>query len=373
MTAYTPFLADVGQMLGAGERRRTEADLAGSAYMGDQRAMQQLMRTNPQLGIQIQNKKRQEKQQKLQQQTAKRDIYTENRELMDGIFKEAAKIEDFEQAKAYIQRRFDENEPILGDMGDSAAFTPEVHTQIKAVYGEGDEEDPVQRSVDIPGEGTKIIRKSGEVEFKPASVEGRQAFIRSQETEVKQAATKAEKVEAAKLSSKAKQELKNEVNKAAFAAREQMPRIENLEELASIADTGTFGELRTSFKRAFGVDIANEEEFMAESNRVILDAAASLKGALSDRENEYLEAVGPGIGKSREGNLRIIKNLKIITQNSIDRQKALKEFKGDPVDFNFQGKSFSAVTVTEPTSEQIYINPKTGEKGQIVDGKWQTI
>lgn len=167
MPAYTPFLGDVGQMLGAGERRRTEADLAGSAYMGDEQAMQRLMRTNPQLGIKIQQKKRQEQQSKLKQAAGKRDIYQENRELIDDIFKQAAKIEDYEQAKAYIQRKFDESEPILGDMGDSAEFTREVHEQVKTVYGEDKEEkkiDKVQSSNILPDGTVQLVRQSGAVE-----------------------------------------------------------------------------------------------------------------------------------------------------------------------------------------------------------------
>ena len=93
---------------------------------------------------------------------------------------------------------------------------------------------------------------------------------------------------------------------------------------------------------------------MALSNQEILAAADSLKGALSDRENEYLEAVGPGIGKSREGNARIINNIAVIAQNAIDRQAYLKQWNEDgkdPSEFYFEGKPFNdtAETIEEGT------------------------
>lgn len=341
MPLYTPFMADVGKMLGASERQRTEAELAGGAYMGDPQAMESLMRINPQMGAQIQQQQTQKEQTELQRESQmvaqRRKVFTENRELMDSIFRDASKIEDYSEAQEFVQRRFEENQEILGDMSDATGYTPEVHAQFQDIY-EGIEEDPVQRSVDIPGEGTKMVHKSGKITFEPASMESRQAHIRSQEAEVEQAVSKAEKVEAAKLSAKSKQQFRDKVTDAAMSAREQMPQLENMQRLAKLASTGTFAEQRVALKRAFGVDVANEEEFMSESNRIILDAAESLKGALSQQENLYLEAVAPDIGKSRPGNLRIIGNLIAIANNSIDRGKALSKYKGDPIDFSFEGK-----------------------------------
>jgi hypothetical protein len=151
MPLYTPFMANVGQMLGASKRQQTEADLAGSAYMGDSQAMEQLMSINPQLGMQIQQRQQQEEQTQIQKQAAletkeskkqeqQRKVYMENRELMDSIFKEASKIEDFGQAQSFVSRRFEENRPILGEMTDASGYTPEVHEQMKDVYREDEQE-----------------------------------------------------------------------------------------------------------------------------------------------------------------------------------------------------------------------------------------
>lgn len=372
--AYTPFFAQAGQNFGEAIKRRDVNDLAGKAYMGDPKAMQELMSVSPDIGARImernQERKKQQQQEELQKQTRQRKLFMENKEIIDSVVQDIAGFDNFEEAQQYFERKKEESRPIFGDAFDDVQLTEQMWQDSKRVGNEGD---PVQRSVEVPGEGTKLVRKSGKIEFKPASLEGRQAYIRSQEQAIEQATDKAGKVEAVKLQAKAKQSLKNEINTAAFAAREQLPRINNLEKLSAIAETGTLARKQMEMKRAFGVDVSTEEEFMAESNRVILDAASALKGALSDRENEYLEAVGPGIGKSQEGNLKIIRNLKIITENAIARQNALKNFDGDPVDFNFQGKSFDSTIKTEAVEGEIYINPSTGEKGQVVDGKWQTL
>ena len=169
----------------------------------------------------------------------------------------------------------------------------------------------------------------------------------------------------------ARQALVNTVNNGALAARESMPRIRRLEELADIANTGFAGDWRVRANRALGRDVAKEEEFMALSNQEILAAADSLKGALSDRENEYLEAVGPGIGKSPEGNARIINNIAVIAQNAIDRQAYLKQWNEDgkdPSEFYFMGKPFN--DTAETIEEGTLIEFEDGRRQVWRNGGW---
>jgi len=142
MALYTPFMEKVGSTLGASMARTGRAELAGSAYMGDQNAMQELMRVDPDLGIQIQERQRMSQQKQVQGDTAalkkeqeKRKIYMGNRKLMDNIFKEAAKLDDYDQSLAYVQRRFDEASDILGEHADASGFTQEVYAQVKKVFG----------------------------------------------------------------------------------------------------------------------------------------------------------------------------------------------------------------------------------------------
>ena len=212
----------------------------------------------------------------------------------------------------------------------------------------------VQRSVPVPGEGFNLMYEDGTSEFRPYSVEQAQAWDDSQAAALTQAERMAGASATGAAEATARQALVNTVNGGALAARESMPRIRRLEELADIANTGFAGDWRVRANRALGRDVAEEEEFMALSNQEILAAADSLKGALSDRENEYLEAVGPGIGKSREGNARIINNIAVIAQNAIDRQAYLKQWNEDgkdPSEFYFEGKPFNdtAETIEEGT------------------------
>ena len=148
MPLYTPFFEDVSKTLVSGQQQRDLNKLAGSAYMGDQAAMEQLMRTNPDVGIKIQQTKQREQQQALQSatqaqksmtqdQAQKRQIYLQNKNLMDGIFKNAATLDNYDQAKNYIQEQFDQNRQILGDHADTSNFTPQAFDQIKKIYGKG--------------------------------------------------------------------------------------------------------------------------------------------------------------------------------------------------------------------------------------------
>ena len=66
---YTPFLTQAGEAIGRGlekrgirQQKEQQNRLAGSAYMGDPQAMQELMQVNPQLGAQIQQQAQKRKQ-----------------------------------------------------------------------------------------------------------------------------------------------------------------------------------------------------------------------------------------------------------------------------------------------------------------------
>lgn len=229
----------------------------------------------------------------------------------------------------------------------------------------------VQRSVEVPGQGFNMVLENGSTEFTPYSVEQALAYGESQRMSLEQAGRMAGASATGAAEATARQALINTVNGGALAARESMPRIRRLEELADIANTGFAGDWRVRANRALGRDVAKEEEFMALSNQEILAAADSLKGALSDRENEYLEAVGPGIGKSREGNARIINNIAVIAQNAIDRQAYLKQWNEDgkdPSEFYFEGKPFN--DTAETIEEGTLIENAAGERQVWRNGGW---
>jgi len=206
----------------------------------------------------------------------------------------------------------------------------------------------VQRSVEIPGKGFNLVYEDGSVIWKPYEADQAAAYAASQEEAVEQARTVAEETAAAEGVVRSRQAMEDTVNTGAFKARENMPRITRMMQLAEVADTGAFGDLQTAVKRIFDLDVADEEEFMALANQEILAAADSLSGALSERENEYLEAVGPSIGKSREGNMRIIRNLAVIANNAIQRQNAWKEHRAKDLptsEFQYIGNDFNGTVL----------------------------
>lgn len=226
----------------------------------------------------------------------------------------------------------------------------------------------VQRSVEVPGQGFNKVYEDGSTEFSPYSVEQATAYAKSQEMEIEHAENQINAETASRMQAEARQALRNTVNEGALAAREAMPRLDRMLELADIASTGTFGEIRTDVARIFGRAVEDEEEFMALANQEILAAASALKGALSDRENAYLEAVGPGIGKSREGNKRIISNIMTIANNAIARQRALRDFRGDPSEFYFEGQAFN--DTSESIEDGTIIENDAGESMIYRNGQW---
>lgn len=359
MPGYTPFFEKTVQQITGAHQRRYQGQTAQKAAQGNEEALGQLYSVNPKLAIQISNELRRKANNETEQQRLdlrnqqynqqvqeraedrKRQVMEENRNLFESTVRKATGYNTFEEAKPHMDREY---QRIAQQYPEIAETFPEIAdgfdeedweaAQASSRAGGGN----VQRSVEVPGQGfNKINGQTGEVVFTPYSLEQRQAYMKAQEEELAHIESK----EAARLMAGARQDLRNEVNEAAFKAREQMPQLERLKELSAVVDSGAYGEQATDLRRFFGADVANEEEFMSLSNQQILNAADSLSGALSDRENRYLEAVAPSIGKSAEGNMQIINNILTISRNAIKRQEALREFKGNPIDFEYQGEPFN--------------------------------
>ena len=138
---YTPFLTQAGAAIGGGLKSRglqqqqaQQNKLAGSAYMGDPQAMEDLMQLNPQLGAQIQAQAQKKREQSQQQQLQKSAAV---RKEVGNIFENVAKFDTFEEAKQYadplledIQRRYPEAAP------PGSGFSKEAYEQAKTIYKE---------------------------------------------------------------------------------------------------------------------------------------------------------------------------------------------------------------------------------------------
>jgi len=141
---YTPFLTQAGAAIGRGLEKRGIAQqkeeqnrLAGQAYMGDPRAMEELMQVNPQLGAQMQQqaqkRKEEQAQKKLTQQTGFKKDYAD-------LSKKIATFPDYASSKQYAEEQMDALKakyPLLSrDAGPDAGFTEEAFNQIKQFEGE---------------------------------------------------------------------------------------------------------------------------------------------------------------------------------------------------------------------------------------------
>lgn len=175
VSRYTPFLAKAGASIGQGiekrailEQKELQNRLAGSAYMGDPQAMEGLMQVNPQLGMQMQQqaqkRKAEEEQAAIAKQTRMRKLFSENKEIIDRVIEDVAAFDNYDQAKAYYDRKREENRPIFGDALDNVELTQEMYEQAKQVHRkQADGIDEVQSSKILPGGLVQLVMKSGAI------------------------------------------------------------------------------------------------------------------------------------------------------------------------------------------------------------------
>jgi len=142
---YTPFLTQAGAAIGRGMEKRGIAQqkeeqnrLAGQAYMGDPRAMEELMQINPQMGAKILQETRKRKETEEQRTLEKRTLVKKE---IDILSEQVAKFDTYEEAKKYA-------DPIVSDIltrypevapkaGIDAGFSKEGYEQARQIYGDG--------------------------------------------------------------------------------------------------------------------------------------------------------------------------------------------------------------------------------------------
>jgi len=168
---YTPFLSQAGQAIGRGlearglrQQKQQQDALAGSAYMGDPKAMDELMQVNPELGAKIQASAAQRKQAEEQKSLQKRTQFTkEYNDIMENI----AKFDSFEDAKKYADSRIPaiaQNYPeIMAQVGEDEVFDEEDFNLAKKLTAPAEKRDEVQSSKILPGGLVQQVMKSGEV------------------------------------------------------------------------------------------------------------------------------------------------------------------------------------------------------------------
>jgi hypothetical protein len=136
---YTPFLTKAAGTITQGLERRDvrwqkerQNKLAGSAYMGDPQAMEELMQVNPAMGIQleqqVQKKTEREQQNRLAQQAGFKEDFSE-------LSKEIATYSDYESSKEYAEEQMEglkAKYPILSQPDTQVNnYTEEIFNRIK--------------------------------------------------------------------------------------------------------------------------------------------------------------------------------------------------------------------------------------------------
>lgn len=156
MALYTPFLADSAAQVGNAMIKRQVGELSRKAYMGDQQALGELYKFDPNAATQIRNQKLQEEQVALQgkatnlQMDATRQNMSQsaqefalaNKDRIEGILKQAAAFETYEQAQPYIAQQIEAMRQTgvqIPPGMDAQSFTPELFGQIKQAFSQKQE------------------------------------------------------------------------------------------------------------------------------------------------------------------------------------------------------------------------------------------
>jgi len=208
-------------------------------------------------------------------------------------------------------------------------------------------QDRVQSSSQTPA-GTRIITSSGQTKFIPASEEELIGNARIDAENLARAKQSKLELERGISDTKVREAKLKEVNKErglyakgfrerADNARAAIPQLDKIIKLLPNVDTGNLAKAKLIVKRALNVDVSNEETFLSLTSNLVRQAAESIKGALSDKDLQFLEATQPNIGNSVEGNLKILNDLRSLAAHSIGVNKQFKSFsknsKNDILDF----------------------------------------
>ncbi|MEO0437889.1 MAG: hypothetical protein AAF098_13370 [Pseudomonadota bacterium] len=114
------------------------------------------------------------------------------------------------------------------------------------------------------------------------------------------------------------------------AARE-MPRLRSTKELLEELNTGGFAGAALKIKNFFGIEGADEAELTNNLAKSVLSQLRDTFGAqFTEREGAKLQAIEAGIGKSTEGNKRIIDNLIQLAEIKTSVAMQAAERTGDP-------------------------------------------
>mgnify|MGYP000247565537 CR=1 FL=1 len=148
-------------------------------------------------------------------------------------------------------------------------------------------------------------------------------------------------------------------------------QVGELEKLASEFTTGRMTPLMAEVSALWGGDLASAKQaFDANANQMVLAAAESLKGVLSDRDIDILKSTAVSASNTPEANERILS----IIKKGIDLKKRQYQNMTQYVEQNNTLRGYRGQQLQQPQEQQnqpmTATNPQTGQKIQFVNGQW---
>lgn len=149
-------------------------------------------------------------------------------------------------------------------------------------------------------------------------------------------------------------------------------RLKDTEELMQSFQTGRMTPLLAQLSSLYGGDTAQAAQaFEANANQLVLQAAESLKGALSDRDLDLLMNSTISMRNTPEANQRIMS----IIRKGIDRKKQQYQGAVQYVDEKGTLRGYRSSEFSQPEQQgqqqpPTAINPQTGQKIQLINGQW---
>ena len=362
---YTPFFAQAGEAIGRGlESRGLKAQkeqqnkMAGDAYMGDPTAMQELMRVNPELGIQIGELAKKRKNESDQSNLQKR---TKFKKEYDDVMKNVAKFSSFDEAKEYgdkslldLRRNYPE---VMTQIGEDEVFDEEDFELAKKLSMK--ESTPNRK--DYTKESWSIYEGSGnQSDLDPVPKAPLvNVDLRKQDP----------------FTAEVSKQFGKEFVAERASAMDAVKSLESANEAVSLLDSGIITGTGANFilgvgkalKQAgvySGEALANTEAFYANQ---AVQVASIIKAfgagtGLSDADREYAEKAAAGKITMTEESIR-----KIIDINSRASTRVIERFNEKAQEVNKSGKIPFSLTVPVPEFDGASIDsPKTKEEFEML-------
>ena len=226
--------------------------------------------------------------------------------------------------------------------------------------------------------------------------EAKKAWLKSKEYGVKIAEDTNYSRESGKLSAQkgTKAEIQKEVTGAQKEAESQEARIQDIIdkgysaaettpilrrslELMKEVKTGGFAGVKLKAKQYLGVQGADEAELSTNLARAAIAKLRQNLGAqFTERENKMLQRIEAGIGKSTQGNIRILEQSLTVANNSAKRAIRRARARGDKETVDeieaLMNESLAPPAETPPAETQqiTATNPETGQKIVFKNGQW---